>query len=164
MGRPEQVAQWHAVHIQLLPPLGHTSGEVLGVRVRLLLEYQGRRDPKGPLIDDGIGHRGPTYHPRAPDAHPCVTQPWHADDAGVGENFWQILAYFWDLQVRGPPRGYFQDPTESILVIALRNMYREKQFFWGMGLKVVTGSRYLGSFVSDREAEKTWLAGKVQGW
>ena len=38
------------------------------------------------------------------DAHPRVTQPWYADDVGAGGDFGQILARFWDLQVRGPPR------------------------------------------------------------
>ena len=33
-----------------------------------------------------------------------------------------------------------------------------------MGLKVVTGSRYLGGFVGDQKSETTWLAWKVQGW
>ena len=31
-------------------------------------------------------------------------------------------------------------------------------------MTVVTGSHYLGGFISDREAEDTWLAKKVQAW
>ena len=30
-----------------------------------------------------------------------------------------------------------------------------------MGIKVVTGNRYHGGFIREREAEKRWLAGKV---
>ena len=30
--------------------------------------------------------------------------------------------------------------------------------------KVVIGSRYLGGFIKEIEAEKSWLAGKVEGW
>ena len=41
------------------------------------------------------------------DAHPHVTQPWYADDAGAREKFGIILAHFRDLQARGLPRGYF---------------------------------------------------------
>ena len=33
-----------------------------------------------------------------------------------------------------------------------------------MGIKVVTGSCYLGGFAGDREADYRWLAEKVQGW
>ena len=34
-----------------------------------------------------------------------------------------------------------------------RNMARAEDFFHGMGIKVVTGSRYLGVFVGYRETE-----------
>ena len=33
-----------------------------------------------------------------------------------------------------------------------------------MGIKVVTGSRYLGGFIGEGEAQKRWLEGKVAGW
>ena len=33
-----------------------------------------------------------------------------------------------------------------------------------MGIKVVTGNRYPGGFIGEREAEKRWLAGKVMVW
>ena len=56
------------------------------------------------------------------DAHPRVTHPWYADDAGAGGTFKKILAHFWDLQDQGPLRGYFLEPTKILLVVALRNM------------------------------------------
>ena len=58
-------------------------------------------------------------------AHPRVTQPWYADDAGAGGKFQQILDHFRDLQARGPARGYYPDPTKSILVVAPGNVARE---------------------------------------
>ena len=33
-----------------------------------------------------------------------------------------------------------------------------------MGIKVVTGSRYLGGFIGESAAEKSWLASKVSVW
>ena len=39
-------------------------------------------------------------------AHPWVTQPWYADDAGSGGKFQNILEHFRYLQARGPTRGY----------------------------------------------------------
>ena len=39
-----------------------------------------------------------------------------------------------------------------------------EEFFRGMGLRVVTGSRYLEGFIGDGAAENSWLAGKVEGW
>ena len=52
-------------------------------------------------------------------AHPFVTQPWYADDARLGGKFEHILAHIWDLQARGPPRGYYLELTKSVLVVAL---------------------------------------------
>ena len=78
-------------------------------------------------------------------AHPHVTQTWYADDTGAGVNFSHILAHLWDLQARGPQRGYFPDPTKSILVVAPRNIARVEGFFIGMELKVVTRAGILES-------------------
>ena len=97
-------------------------------------------------------------------AYPCVTQPWYADDAGAGGKFEQIIAHIRDLQERGPPRGYYPEPTKNILVVAPRNVAQAEEFFRGMVIKVVTGHQYLGRFIGDREAGKRWLAGKITGW
>ena len=63
------------------------------------------------------------------------------------------MAHFRDLQLRGPARGYYPEPTKSILVVAKRNVPRAKEYFRGMGFQVVTGNRYLGGFVGERAAE-----------
>ena len=51
-------------------------------------------------------------------SHPRITQPWYADDVGAGGKFIHILAHLRDAQARGPPRGYYPEPTKSILVVA----------------------------------------------
>ena len=40
----------------------------------------------------------------------------------------------------------------------------EKEFFQGMRLQIVIGSRYIGGFIGDGVAEKNWLESKVEGW
>ena len=45
-----------------------------------------------------------------------------------------------------------------------RNVSQSEEFFRGAGLKVLTGSKYLGGFIGEGEAEKNWLAWKVAGW
>ena len=57
-------------------------------------------------------------------AHPRVTQPWCADDTGAGGKSRKLLTHFKGLQVRGPLRGYFLEPTKIILVVAPRNVTR----------------------------------------
>ena len=57
------------------------------------------------------------------------------------------------MQARGPPRGYFPEPTKSIFVVAPRNVPREEEFFRWMGLHIVTVIWYLGGFIGDGAAE-----------
>ena len=75
-----------------------------------------------------------------------------------------MQAHFQDLQERGPARGYYPEPTKSILVVALGNVTRAKEHFCGLGIRVVTGNRYLGGFLDDVSAEREWLVKKVEGW
>ena len=74
------------------------------------------------------------------------------------------MAHLREFQARGPPKGYFLEPTKSILVVDPRNVARAQDFFCGTGIKVVTGNRYIGGFIGESEAEKIWMAGKVIGW
>ena len=43
-------------------------------------------------------------------------------------------------------------------------MSRAEDFFRGMGIKVITESRYPGFFFRYMEADDSWMAKKVQGW
>ena len=94
---------------------------------------------------------------------PRVTQTWYAGDAGAGGKLQHILEHFKDLQAQGPARGYYQEPTKSILVVAPGNVAWAEEHFRGMGIRVVTGHRYLGGYIRDREAEGSWLAEKSKG-
>ena len=98
------------------------------------------------------------------EAHPYITQSWYADDTEAVGKFPHILAHLQDLQARGLRRGYFPEPTKSVLVVAPPNVAREEEFFSKMGLKVVMSSKYLGGFIGEGEAEKIWMTGKVAGW
>ena len=97
-------------------------------------------------------------------AHPRVTQPWYADDAGAGGKFPNIMEHLRDLQARRPARGYYPEPTKSILVVAPGNVARAEEQFWGMGVRVVTGHRYLRGYIGDKEEEGRWLTVKIKGW
>ena len=67
------------------------------------------------------------------------------------------MAHFRDFQLRGPAQGYFLEPTKSILVVAERNIPQAKEYSRGMGIQVVTGIRYLGRFIGERETEVCWI-------
>ena len=68
------------------------------------------------------------------------------------------MAHLRDLQLRGAAQGYYLEPIKSILVP------RAKEYFQGMGIQIVTGIRYLGGFVEEREAEESWIQEKIDGW
>ena len=63
------------------------------------------------------------------EAHPRVTQPWYADDAGSGGTFTKVQAHFQDLQVWEPARGYYPEPTKSILVVTPGNDAQAEEHF-----------------------------------
>ena len=109
-------------------------------------------------------HIGPPSHNIAPGRTPRITQPWYADDVGAGGKVGRIMEHFQDSQARGLLQGYLTEPTNSILVGAPRIIARAEEFFRGMGIKIVTGSWYLGSFIRDRAANEIWLVEKVHGW
>ena len=48
--------------------------------------------------------------------------------------------------------------------MALENIARAEDHFWGLGVRVVTVHRYLGGYIRDSEAEREWLRDKIQGW
>ena len=76
---------------------------------------------------------------KVPDCH----QPWYADDAGAGGKFNEILKYFTTLCDEGPARGYFPEPTKSILIVKPQSVEAAKAKFAHLGFDVVTGARYL---------------------
>ena len=51
------------------------------------------------------------------NAHPLVTQPLYAGDAGAGGTFQQILEHFRDLQARGLARATFPGATTKMLLV-----------------------------------------------
>ena len=66
--------------------------------------------------------------------HPSVTQPWYADDAGAGGKISDMQHHLNEPMVRGPPWGYFTEPTKSILVLSPQNFPQAEAFFWGYGV------------------------------
>ena len=81
-----------------------------------------------------------------------------------GWAFQQVQEHFWYFQARGPARGYYSEPTKSILVVALGDVARAEEHFRGIGIRVMTGHRYLGGFIVDADAERGWLREKIRGW
>jgi hypothetical protein len=95
---------------------------------------------------------------------PDVNQPWYADDSGAGGSFAGIRQYFLSLQKKGPRRGYFPEPSKSILVVQEHNKAAAKIAFKDLGFTIVTGTRYLGGFVGSAEDQSDWVKSKTSDW
>jgi hypothetical protein len=69
------------------------------------------------------------------------------------------------LEVLGPARGYYPEPSKSIFVPdnpeAMEDCKRELADF---NFIFRTGSRYVGGFVGDDEAKQAWLEPQIQQW
>ena len=98
------------------------------------------------------------------DAVPECIQPWYADDAGAGGEFDDIERFFKLLQLWGPARGYFPEPTKSILVVKPQSVERATARFAHLGFQIQTGARYLGGFVGDDAQQTEFVDTKVTEW
>jgi hypothetical protein len=95
---------------------------------------------------------------------PDVNQPWYADDSGAGGNFAGIRSYFERLQEKGPRRGYFPEPSKSILVVQEHNKAAAEIAFKDLGFTIVTGTRYLGGYIGSAEDQSEWVNSKTSDW
>jgi hypothetical protein len=95
---------------------------------------------------------------------PDVNQPWYADDSGAGGNFAGIRSYFERLQEKGPRRGYFPEPSKSILVVQEHNRAAAEIAFKDLGFTIVTGTRYLGGYIGSAEDQSEWVNSKTSDW
>ena len=98
------------------------------------------------------------------DEIPDVNQPWYADDAGAGGKFCAIQEYFEQLQELGPSRGYFPEPTKSILVVQGHTKELAASYFKDLKFKVTTGLQYLGGFIGKASAQQAWIKEKTKDW
>jgi hypothetical protein len=66
------------------------------------------------------------------------------------------------LQQIGPNFGYFPELSKSVLVVPQRNLVEAaKLAFTDLGFEDTTGHRYLGGFLGEKDALKTWIQEKV---
>ena len=64
--------------------------------------------------------------------------------------------------VQVPPWGYVPEPTKRILFVSPRNVLKADDQLRGVGLRLVTGSRYFRGFIGDPVSEKELINKKVK--
>ena len=91
-------------------------------------------------------------------------QSWCADDSACAGPLKSIHSWLDLLIERGPTYGYFPEPTKSVVVVASKYGEIAKSTFQNMGVKVVTGHRFLGGVVGEMEYCVKFAREKVDVW
>jgi hypothetical protein len=93
-----------------------------------------------------------------------VIQNWFADDASAAGELKDVKQWMQQLIQRGPGFGYYPEPHKSFLVVAPEYEDEANRLFGEMGIKVVTGQRFLGGFIGDAAAKCLYVEKKVRQW
>ena len=91
-------------------------------------------------------------------------QAWFADDGACLADFKNLKDWLAILSTEGPRYGYFNQVSKNILIVAPQFVEEAKTEFESMGVKVLTGHKYLGGFVGDEKDKKEWVQTKVEFW
>ena len=95
---------------------------------------------------------------------PTVVQPWYADDAAMLGTATAVRASMRQLNILGPKRGYFPEPSKSIVICRPEDQAKAKAVLGEFDFRYVDGHRYLGGFVGTDEARDAWLAPMIDTW
>ena len=91
-------------------------------------------------------------------------QCWYADDSACAGKLFHIHSWLNHLIQFGPAYGYFAEPTKSFLVVAKQYEEEAKELFRDHGVIVVSSHRVLGGVIRDKDSQKSYIHGKVNGW
>jgi hypothetical protein len=93
-----------------------------------------------------------------------TTPTWYADDASVIGPLISIKVWLTDLINRGPSYGYYPEPKKSYLVVKEKFKDVAEEIFGDLGVKIVTGQRFLGGYIGDIEAKQIHVQEKIANW
>ena len=95
---------------------------------------------------------------------PTVCQPWYADDAAMSGKVMGIAETMRLLLLHGPSRGYFPEPSKSIIVCRPEDRPSAEHVLREFNFKFADGTRYIGSFIDTDDSMQAWLAPKIDDW
>ena len=88
-------------------------------------------------------------------------QNWYADNSACIATQPSLHASFSQLSSSS---RYFPQPAKTALVVGPSYVNQATSLFSDLGIRVVSGSRFLGSFVGERSMADTYVAQKVRMW
>ena len=92
------------------------------------------------------------------------TQNWYADDSACVATLPSLHAWFSQLLSSGPAFGYLPQPVKTVLVVSPSYLNQAASLSSDLGIKVVSGSRFLGGFVGECSMASDFVAQKVKMW
>ena len=97
-------------------------------------------------------------------SHNKWSQNWYADDSACAAKIHRLREWFDKLLELGPDFGYHPEPKKTFLVTDAEDKEKAIEWFSELGVKVVTGQRFLGGYVGDRENMEEYVQQQVQKW
>ena len=91
-------------------------------------------------------------------------QNWYADDSACLAQLLLIREWFVRLMVEGPKYGYFPKPEKSYIIVHPDFILQANDIFRDLGIKVVTGQRFLGGYIGTASDVECWLENKIASW
>ena len=64
----------------------------------------------------------------------------------------------------GPKFGYYPEPNKSYLIVHPDFVAEAEDMFKPLGIKIVTGRRFLGGFIGGKEDVDQWFKEKIECW
>ena len=95
---------------------------------------------------------------------PNVIQTCYTDDVGELDMFTNVKLYFNLIKRFGLSRGYYLEPSKSVMIVHLDNLKYGKRFGLSHGFKVCTGMQYLGGFIRNDNSKHDWLKLRTKIW
>ena len=97
-------------------------------------------------------------------AVPDVHQPWYADDCAMVGPSTSIGQAMDLLLVQGPARGYFPEPSKSVVVCPDATRPQVHENLARFAFRYADGHEYIGGFIGSNEARLRWLEPKIERW
>ena len=92
------------------------------------------------------------------------TQNWYADDSSCVADLCSLRAWYEELSCRGPDYGYHPEPSKTVLVVGPSDVQQASALFSDLGIKIMSGGRFLGGFIGKPSLVANFVSDKVQLW
>ena len=90
------------------------------------------------------------------------TQNWYADDSSCVADLPLLKAWFDELLCKGPNYGYHLESSKMVLIVGPSDVQEASALFRDLGIRVVSGGRFLGGYIGESGLTADFVSTKVQ--